>query len=504
MKYKILGISASLRNARFGLGETCLTHDLKRKNNFENLDHFVKKHTKILLDDFFNKGRKNKEPFNKLYHELRKLRGDRGLSNSEASLCYALWSIFKKKIDIDYISLSNVFKPDGSIINIDRLKSLILKSDGIILSGPVYFGDRSSLSQCFFEFLKNDKNCLKHVKKLPFAGIAVGAKRNGGQETTLIYQMIDALNLGMSVVGNGHETTAQYGGTAVAGDIGTFSDDKYGIETSMSTGNRIADVVNMIKESKKPKYHSAKTSKFKIGIWLLQDSNKRDGENYLKKILKKISIKNYEFKILNVIDEKIRPCIACDICPTHIGPSNEYRCIIKQNDDFFKKYHQEIVDVDSYILAAYSPNNTKNLISYYQQFIERTRYLRRDDYLMGNKLVTPLVLSEIGTNQNLHIRMITSLIRHQTILHKPLIGYLHKSVLLNSSSLISDLEDYIKFAKQISLGKLNMTFEANRYQHLGYKVSKEKYENDKEKGYFQIVDNDRIIRDNKKRKLFKT
>ena len=46
------------------------------------------------------------------------------------------------------------------------------------------------------------------------------SERNGGQETTLIFQALDFLNMGCKVIGNGHDTTAQYGGTLVAGDIG--------------------------------------------------------------------------------------------------------------------------------------------------------------------------------------------------------------------------------------------------------------------------------------------
>ena len=55
--------------------------------------------------------------------------------------------------------------------------------------------------------------------------------------------------------------------------------------------------------------------------------------------------------------------------------------------------------------------------SVYQRFIERTRYWRRSSYMIGDKLTAPFVISELNSNQNLHIRMLTSLIRHHTIIH---------------------------------------------------------------------------------------
>jgi hypothetical protein len=55
--------------------------------------------------------------------------------------------------------------------------------------------------------------------------------------------MIDMLGLGMLAVGNDSDTTAQYGGTGHAGDVGTMHKDKYGIDTSMGVGRRMAKVL---------------------------------------------------------------------------------------------------------------------------------------------------------------------------------------------------------------------------------------------------------------------
>ena len=46
------------------------------------------------------------------------------------------------------------------------------------------------------------------------------------------------------------------------------------------------------------------------------------------------------------------------------------------------------------------------LQSQYQEFIERTRYLRRGDYVFSDMLCAPLVLEELGVCDNMQIRMI--------------------------------------------------------------------------------------------------
>ncbi len=61
--------------------------------------------------------------------------------------------------------------------------------------------------------------------------------------------------------------------------------------------------------------------------------------------------------------------------------------------------------------------------SNYQRFIERTRYLRRGDYVFSDWLCAPLVIEELGANENMHIRLLTSMLRHHTIMVKPMISY---------------------------------------------------------------------------------
>ncbi len=426
---KILGISASLRNARFGAGGTKLTDDLAALESRESFVQFLSDQTRILLEEFFDQGRSEGLDFESMYRRLRGSSGDRGLSNSEGTLAAALWGASREGAEIRYLGLGHHFRGDGSVANIDAVRDAILWADGIILSGPVYFGDRGSLAQSLVEFLHADARCRAHIRNKVYGGVTVGAKRNGGQETTLIYQLVDMTNLGMLAVGNGSETTSQYGGTAVAGDVGTIHLDDYGIETSISTGARVARVTKLSALGIAARI----SDPVRIGVWLLQDSPDHRGRELISELTTSWSSEgdNVEFEILDGPAEPIHRCIACDICPIDVGPPEEYRCIIKSKDDLFKKRHVQLASVDALLIAAYSPRDRRDILSVYQTFIERTRYLRRDHYLLGDLFVAPLVISEIGANQNLHIRILTSMVRHHTILHHALIGFEQDRRLLN-------------------------------------------------------------------------
>ena len=50
--------------------------------------------------------------FEEKYKNLKKYKGNRGLSNSEPTV-YALWSAYQqKKVDIEYFSLSSIFESE--------------------------------------------------------------------------------------------------------------------------------------------------------------------------------------------------------------------------------------------------------------------------------------------------------------------------------------------------------------------------------------------------------
>ena len=210
--------------------------------------------------------------------------------------------------------------------------------------------------------------------------------------------------------------------------------------------------------------------------FVLQDNDQKQCTSLINALIKNIKNKNIIFNVFKIFENNVHKCIACDVCPISYGSSEKYRCIINNKDDFFKKYHTDIINCDSFIFAAYSGQNFKNVKSNYQQFIERTRYLRRDDYLMGNKLVTSFIISEVNSNRNLHIRTLTSLVRHQNILAKPILVFKNGNAFVNMENI---KKDFTKFCEDaVKVKGINSNTE---YKPVGYEISLEKYNLRKEK-----------------------
>ena len=479
----VLGVSCSLRNARFGVGSARLVDEIARIKDEDDLIRYLSEQTKLRVEDFVEAGRRDKRPFDEIYANLRRLKGDRGLSNSEAALVAGLWGAAQTGARIMHCGLSTYFPITGEQHHLDQLREIVLKADAILISGPVYFGDRGSLAQEFIEFVRDDPTLAEHIKGRVYGGLSVGAKRNGGQETTLIYQLVDMTNMSMLAVGNDSETTSQYGGTSVAGDVGTLADDIYGIRTSLGTGRRVANMAIMLEAgAARPLRDNAR-----ISVWLLQDSPDHHGFKLMERFKSEVtaSADGVDIEIRDFTAETIYRCIACDLCPTELGAPEDYRCIISAEGDLFRRCHAELIDTDAVLLAAYSPIARADINSVYQRFIERTRYMRRDNYVIGDRLTAPFVISELNSNQNLHIRMLTSFLRHHTVLHHPVIGMESGGQVLNWDSVIEQGLSFVNTAKQLTAGRLASSKEDAGglfYNPVGYFVSAEKSRVDKKTG----------------------
>ena len=478
MKTKILGIAGSLRNARWGKGNHTLVSDLLACKTEEELKHYITSQAELHLQNFINSGRAEGLSFNEISKNLQKLQGDKGLSNSEVALAAALWSAAQNDCEIEHISLSEYFPAAEVARKTDELKEHLRNADGILLSTPVYFGDRGSLAQELVDLIRNDTELLNELQNKVYAGIAVGAKRNGGQETTLIYQLLDMVNAGFLGVGNDSDTTSQYGGTGHAGDVGTMAKDDYGLWTSMGTGRRIAHVASLVKLGKA----TALQEKVRVMFWVLQDKHDQ-ALNYVKKLVAQFD-DHIDATIIDVTEKYISRCLACDICPTHINVDQSYRCIIRSGHrDQMGELHHDFLNQDAIIPVVYSATDRQGLISNYQRFVERTRYLRRGDYVFSDSLTAPLVLEELGANENMSIRMATSLLRHHTVLTKPMIVHVQNNELLNSRQVMKQFGQFIIKAQALTAGRLrsfvnSQTSEVSKYNPVGYILSSEKDKED--------------------------
>lgn len=468
---RIVGLSASLRNARSKSGSRDLLGEFDRLTTRDDLDRYLGEQAKIYLDQFVAAGRAEGLPFDELYKRLRRDGGRTGLSNSEVCLVAALWGAKQEGATVDHVALADHFPADGHPVELDALIDRIRDADGLILSTPVYFGDRGSLSQRFIDLLRENRDLRAALKGKVYGGVAVGAKRNGGQETTLIYQMLDMMDVGLLGVGNDSETTSQYGGTGHAGDIGTMPDDAYGLNTSIGTGRRVARVTGQLGAGSSARLADRAT----VDVWILQDRDARV-ESVLSPFTSAFSdIAKFEFR--NQLANHIRPCLACDICPTHVASDAEYRCIIKRRDDGIKIAHDALIDSDIIVPAVYSPRDRAGVKSVYQEFMERTRYLRRGDYVFTDRLVAPLVIQELGAAEHLDIRIMTSFIRHHTVMHHPIIAYERDGVLLNPDDVAAGLASVVDQGRRLLTGRLSaisLAHSSTAYNPVGYVLAQAK------------------------------
>lgn len=466
----VLGISASLRNARWGAGNEELVQDLLAAPDEAALNAFLREQGSVHVQNFLDAGRAEGRPFDETYAKLRKLTGRRGLSNSEAALAAGLWAAAKAGSTIEHLSLTRYYGPTGKGRNLEALRSRLHAADAILLSGPVYFGDRGSLAQELVSLAQDDSALRGKV----FAGLAVGAKRNGGQETTLVYQMFDMLNAGLLGVGNDSETTSQYGGTGMAGDVGSLASDAYGLATCMGTGRRVAQVADLIASGDGTRLRG----KVRLLFWVLDDADGvglRTAENLCARYGDQV-----EATILDLTKESVSRCIACDICPTHVSVDQEYRCIIRSSNDSLQSLHQDFLNHDAVIPVVRSRLQAGR--SCYQRFLERTRYLRRGDYAIGDCLVAPLVIEDVGARQNMALRAMTSMVRHHTVLSRPLMLHLHEGKALNREGLVSDFEEFLARTAQLAVGRLQSALRApsdhSVYNPVGYVLSAERARED--------------------------
>jgi len=404
---KILGICSSIR-ARFNN----IDKALQTINEIDNYHDFYT----ILYENISNKS----------------------LSNSEALLWMALFGAKGSETNIDLVLLKNIKD------TID-IKNMVSDADGIILSTPVYFGDRSSLSNALM--------CDCDLNNKVFASLSVGAKRNGGQETTNIFSLWDALNSGAMIVGNG-PPTSQYGGTGWAGNIGSILDDNFGFDTSLGTGKRVAEIINIT--TKIP--HS-----FPAKIALIHVSS---GTNH--GILSEIETILYQLGAETIlIDLKkynIHPCLGCSQCPN----SNEEPICIVNDDmqtlrDYLRNSHGFIFITDCLIKDQYW--------FLFQRFAERTRCLRRNHFELSNRPAFIVNLQDMSMNSILPLRTISFILRHNCFVIGPVysIYHYHEKLIYSEEQIKKHLKSFVTMGAKISYILTN--HEKTRYEYIpvGYK-----------------------------------
>ncbi|HID47474.1 MAG TPA: flavodoxin family protein [Methanothermococcus okinawensis] len=169
----------------------------------------------------------------------------------------ALKAVEEEGIETQYISLAGKklnpclacdgCKKEGKCVVMDDINDILeemVGAEGVIIGSPVYFGGVSAQLKMLFDRSRPYRRGFKLKNKVGGA-IAVGAARNGGQETTIKDIHNFMLIHSMIVVGDS-DPTAHYGGTGVGAHLEDCKRDEIGIETSRNLGKKVAQVVKLI------------------------------------------------------------------------------------------------------------------------------------------------------------------------------------------------------------------------------------------------------------------
>lgn len=406
--------------------------------------------------------------------------GESILSNSEIFAGVAMLGAKSDGSEVDYFSLRSLFHIDDAPrishdsklgldddlyfvdttrIKADKLNILVNKArsaSGFVVATPIYFGDRSSLVDSLLKIL-HDADVLKDKA---FSVVSVGAKRNGGQETTNIYALFDALNYGAFCHGNGPKTS-QYGGTGWAGDKGAVLEDQFGMETAYGTGRRSSQIAKILKN--RPDIANQK-KKAKVVILITADNVQKEVEATVRDLLPAADNLGADFEFVNLVDFRIERCLGCRVCPyppmvqggskgsTELG-ATDYACIIDNGRDGLELIREKMKNMDGLIIAGVNQEKHSSLLDQYQAFTERTRFIRRADFEWMNTPFTSLILKDVGASRErvFGLRAMTSYMRHNMIAMTPVRALYYEDKLISNP--IGQLFDFVTMVNRLRLAR---------------------------------------------------
>lgn len=167
------------------------------------------------------------------------------------------------------------------------------------------------------------------------------------------------------------------------------------------------------------------------------------------------------FELINVLDSTIYRCLGCDACPPDgpieagVEPTPEHRahCVVRHRADAMECIHERLLRADGVILAGLNVVRHDELVYRYQVLIERTRYIRRDHFELSDKLFTALSMNQVGARINsLHtLKVVTSYLRHNTVMHRPIEVFLHDGRILDDG--MDDLLAFARTAQVLARGR---------------------------------------------------
>ena len=408
--------------------------------------------------------------------------GEPVLSNSEILAAAGMMGALQRGAEVEYLGLTELFDRkeapvfelvdlngqdevnyidtlDISAKSLDHLCGKVEGAQGVLLTTPVYFGDRSSVANKLLQVTAQQNLLDKHI----FGVNSVGAKRNGGQETCDIYSMIEALSQGALVVGNG-PPTSQYGGTAVGGNKSHVLEDEWGLVSSYGTGLKVAHASDiMVKGADAP-------SDTPVIVTILLTIDTSDGflMRYLEDLTAQVQkdMPAVEFNILRIVDKTIFRCLGCVECPRGKDKDTP-RCAIKDPEDYVEVVRKATTSSDAVIVAGLNLIEAHRLIHRYQVLTERMRYMRRNNFELTDVLLCGLTYHQFSaTSNSIHsMKVLTSYIRHNTTVHRPIDVLEHQGTILESG--LESLLDFCRTAQIVKVGRSRTPKPTGEYEKGG-------------------------------------
>jgi len=391
---------------------------------------------------------KRTESYQDLYTRIYELASYKKISNTEALLWMGLFGAYQRGAEIDLVHLRMIFN-DKKEDEKENLKKKIENARGILLASPVYFGDYSSYMATFLQ----DCNLEERIVGV----VSAGAKRNGGQETTNIFCLYEAMSFGANIVGNG-PPTSQYGGTGWAGDVGAILDDNFGLDTSLGTGRRIAEI--LINNESDPVYPG------RIGLITYEPGGEGNLERRVRNMLDESG--EVTIRTVNIDKYEIHPCRGCAVCPYKEMSNGDYGCI--QKDDM-EKVNRLMWGLDAIVVVTDNDNLKGVFWKNFKVFIERTRYLRRGHFVLSDLPVFIIQRNNFRKNQNTGIRIVTFFLRHNTYICGPVLNtyYDDDNVIYQNRSLKEMCNKIIRYAALHKGAKAAGVLNGGKYVPIGYR-----------------------------------
>ncbi|MGE5626897.1 MAG: NAD(P)H-dependent oxidoreductase [Solirubrobacterales bacterium] len=129
---------------------------------------------------------------------------------------------------------------------------ILKECDGVIIGSPSYFGTYTGQLKLFIDRLRVMRHTNFQLGNKIIAPLAVAGRRHGGQEITNL-DIVQSMMRHNTIIVNDGTAVCQLGAT---GWSHTFDDpnvkvddDKYGLETAVGVGKRVAEIAKVIKSS---------------------------------------------------------------------------------------------------------------------------------------------------------------------------------------------------------------------------------------------------------------